>query len=94
MRFALDFVVVAGETRLDDDGDDNNSNTVVAFCKTVAVVVGLDCWFLLFRCRRCRCLCCCIRGSVWRDSKLRLCNVDDDVDLVVVVANAFDEAKI
>ena len=34
-----------------------------------------------------------IRGSVWRDSKLRRCNADNDEDCVVVVANAINEAK-
>ena len=32
------------------------------------------------QCRRCRCLCCCIRGLVRRDSKLRRCNADGDLD--------------
>ena len=29
-----------------------------------------------------------IGGSVWRDSKLRRCNADEDVDLVVIVIQA------
>ena len=34
------------------------------------------------RCRLCRHFCCCICGLVRRDSKLRRCNADDDVDWI------------